>query len=241
MDSAPLLFSLIFLQSFSLSLSTGPPRPFSPNCLWNQLLSDSAPISPNSTLIVSNLVNQIRTYFNGVNLNNGAYSQPYYVAPPSTPTFSVYNSNPNLANQLRNVPIPPEAQPATGTDASMSIWSPSLNSVFEIWQAKQNSTTGSWSCSWGGVISNASDADGIFPFPYGLSATGLSYSASLIQVAELQAGSIDHALALAVVDTLKNSMVWPANRNDGKSNATDSIAEGTRFRFPPASISQPIL
>ncbi|MDQ1540502.1 MAG: hypothetical protein QOH29_1228, partial [Actinomycetota bacterium] len=48
-------------------------------------------------------------------------------------------------------------------------------------------------------------------------------------------GSIDHALALAIVDAAPWRIVsWPAQRSDGSSGSSSPIAEGTRFRLDPS-------
>ena len=53
------------------------------------------------------------------------------------------------------------------------------------------------------------------------------------QGAELEAGHIDHVIAVNVVETTAGVEVPPANRNDGKSSSAIVIPEGTRFRLDP--------
>ena len=86
---------------------------------------------------------------------------------------------------------------------------------------------------WGGRITHASRSSGVFRRPYGVAASGLSYLASAIRVSELQAGEIQHTLAVNLVETTAGVQVPPANRNDGNSSAADAIPEGTRFRLDP--------
>ena len=61
----------------------------------------------------------------------------------------------------------------------------------------------------------------------------MSYLGGAVKVSELQAGVIDHALAVNVVKT-SFGQVAPANRNDGDSGDADAIPEGTRFRLDPS-------
>jgi hypothetical protein len=54
-------------------------------------------------------------------------------------------------------------------------------------------------------------------------------------LADIQRGSIDHALALAIVDPAPwTSVSWPAQRSDGSPSSTSLISEGTRFRLDPS-------
>ncbi len=61
---------------------------------------------------------------------------------------------------------------------------------YDLWQAKK--TNGKWEASWGNFISL--DSDGIYP--YGLSARGSGFAASLglVWPEEIEAESINHAL-----------------------------------------------
>ena len=78
---------------------------------------------------------------------------------------------------------------------------------------------------------------GIWPYPYGTTATGLPFLGGQITPEELQSGSIDHVPGISLVD-LESWKVrsWPANRSDGYNpqNAPDRIPEGLRFRLDPA-------
>ena len=46
-------------------------------------------------------------------------------------------------------------------------------------------------------------------------ATGLPLLGGLVTSADLKRGSIDHALALSLVETAKATWAWPAQRTDG--------------------------
>ena len=143
------------------------------------------------------------------------------------------NASAGLLQQIHAVPIPANAQPANGTDHALVIWQPSTDTEWELWVA-QRADDGSWSACWGGRIENMSQAQGVFPFPYGVAASGLSYLAGAIKASELHAGRIDHALAVNVVHAAEGTQVAPANRTDGDSTDPDAIPEGTRFRLDPS-------
>jgi hypothetical protein len=80
---------------------------------------------------------------------------------------------------------------------------------------------------------HASSSPGYFPAPFGATGTGLALMGGLIRVAELRAGRIDHALALAIPKAKARDFVWPAQRSDGNSPLPDAIPEGTRLRIDP--------
>jgi hypothetical protein len=55
----------------------------------------------------------------------------------------------------------------------------------------------------------------------------------LVRVSELQAGHIDHALAIALPETRRGWYSWPAQSTDGVIDRPDAIPEGARFRLDP--------
>jgi hypothetical protein len=112
----------------------------------------------------------------------------------------------------------------------MAVYQPGKDTVWEMWIVNRDPSGTHWSACWGGRITHASRSNGVFPHPYGVAASGLSYLASTIKVSELQAGHIDHALAVAVLSAAPQ--VRPANRSDGGGTIDGgSIPEGTRFRL----------
>ena len=84
---------------------------------------------------------------------------------------------------------------------------------------------------------NASQNPGIWPSPYGASATGLPYIGGQITAEELQAGAIEHVIGISLVDLEhSNTFSWPANRSDGYNpgGVPNRIPEGLRFRLDPS-------
>lgn len=234
---------------------------FAPSSFWYQPIPTNAPLNPDSAAYTQNLVNQIQTYYGDVNLNTTSYAAPvYYVQtsgtpytassdPGATPLFQVgsgvdvgYNDCQNkgyvdqgLVSQWQDVPIPAGATPAQGTDSEMDIYDISTQTFWEFWVMSDSS--GQWQGCWGGRIQNAGQSDGIFPNPYGGSATGLPYEAGEITAAELARGEIDHVMGIAIVNAAAwNVYSWPANRSDGYNpdNLPEQIPEGIRFRLDPS-------
>ncbi|HEX8508768.1 MAG TPA: hypothetical protein VF635_04635, partial [Propionibacteriaceae bacterium] len=68
---------------------------------------------------------------------------------------------------------------------------------------------------------------------FGASATALAGEGGMVNIRDVQAGSIDHALSLAVLRAAR-TYSWPAQRSDGSDTAADAIPEGTRFKLDPA-------
>ena len=222
----------------AVALGTGGVTPFSPKSFWNTPLAADAAVAPNSQQLVSSFDQQWRDNYGTVGINTDDFSIPIYRVPAGQATVAVSiaqdcNASAGLLEQIDAVPIPANAQPANGTDHSLVIWQPSTDTEWELWMA-QRAGDGSWSACWGGRIENMSQAQGVFPFPYGVAASGLSYLAGAIKASELHAGRIDHALAVNVVHATAGTQVAPANRTDGDSTDPDAIPEGTRFRLDPS-------
>jgi hypothetical protein len=215
--------------------------PFAASSPWLTQLPSNTPLDPNSGAIVSNLNNQIQNNYGHAALNTTSYSAPIYTVPANQPKVNLTWNNcqghssieSGFAAELQDVPVPTDAASSVGTDADMVIWQPSTDTEWEFWKMAQDPNTGGWSACYGGRIDNVSQNAGIFPFPFGTSASGLPMLAYLIRVNELQSGQINHAIDLNI-PTPRNTFSWPANRTDGvDSNPTDP-AEGERFRLDPS-------
>jgi hypothetical protein len=177
-----------------------------------------------------------------VGINTTAYASPVYIAEAGTPTVQVAEwdcqhkkfTDRDLAKQWQAVPVPAYAEAATGTDAEMSIYQPSTDSLWEFWQARQ--VNGRWQACWGGRMQNVSKNPGIWPTRYGTTATGLPFIGGQFTPEEIRQGEIKHALGIALVEAEHwNVISWPANRSDGYNpkKAPNRIPEGLRFRLDP--------
>lgn len=86
-------------------------------------------------------------------------------------------------------------------------------------------------------MKNASAGNGIWPFPYGVIATGLPFIGGQITAEELKRGEIRHVMGIALPDLEDSSVYsWPANRSDGinSGHSANRIPAGTRMRLDPA-------
>jgi hypothetical protein len=175
-------------------------------------------------------------------INTTSYSVPIYRVSASTPTVSVRlegASDPALAAAWRAVPLPPGARPAAGNDHELVVWQPARDRLWEFWRLHRDGR--GWSAAWGGAMRNVSGAPGVFgkaSWPgarpwWGMSASSLSLPGGLITPAELAAGQIDHALALAVPEVRAGVFALPAQRTDGTSKSPAALPEGARLQLNP--------
>jgi hypothetical protein len=216
--------------------------PFLASGPWRAPLTADAPLDPQSPAIVSNLQSQIQTYYGHAALNTSSYSAPIYTVPADQPTVNVTFNNcqskpgvdPNFLAQLQSVPVPAGGVPSIGSDSEIVIWQPSIDTEWEFWKMAKDPNTGVWSACWGGRLDHVSQNPGIFPSPYGTSASGLPMLGYLIRVSELQTGVIDHAINLEVPLARASVYSWPANRTDGQGTDPTDPAEGERFRLDPS-------
>jgi hypothetical protein len=225
------LAAVVLAAAASPAAATTTPLPFAPSSVWNAPLPDNAPLTANSAALVAELQRQVTTY--GTWINTRQYSTPVYTVPADQPRVRVTLDTfmPALQDAFASVPIPSDAVPAQGSDAHLTVWQPSTDSLWEFW--KMRLASDGWHARWGGAMSGVSTSPGYFPAPFGATGTSLPLLGGLMRVSELQAGRIDHALAIAIPQAQAQQFVWPAQRTDGASTFADAIPEGTRLRIDP--------
>ena len=216
---------------------------FSPTSFWYQQIPVNTPLHANSAGFVADFLRQKVAYYNTVGVNTTAYASPVYSVPAAQPTKKInqwqcmpnFALNPGLAQQWAAVPWPDYAQPAAGSDAEMTIYQKSSDSLWEFWQTRN--TSGQWVACWGGKMSNVSQSDGRWPSIYGTTATGLPFLGGQVTAEELARGEIRHAIGIALPEVEAASTIsWPAMRGDGSNpqNAANRIPQGMRLRLDPS-------
>jgi hypothetical protein len=222
-------------------------RLFAANSVWNAPLARDAAIDPSSRRLIKWLDDQVTEEFAKgptPNVQTVTDSTPIYRVPRNQPTVQVTLDNDppwgrTLAEAFRSVPIPRGAVPAAGSDAHLTVWQPSTNRMWEFWEARH--TSSGWHAAWGGAMNNVSRSPGYYTegsWPgartyWGSTATSLPVAAGTILPSELQAGHIDHALAIALPLARAGVYAWPAQRTDGTDSDPNSIPEGARLRLDP--------
>lgn len=209
--------------------------PFAPTSFWNTPLAADAPLDDLSATYVADIRSQLTTWLPWINTTK--YSSPVYTVPADAPTTHVTLDKPgatDLQAALDQVPIPAGAVAAAGSDATMVVWQPATDTLWELWQAQQRAD--GWHAAWGGRMTAVSSSPGYYSGAqsrWGATASSLPVLGGLIRISELRAGHIDHALALALPQVRAAVYSWPAQRTDGTMLSPDAIPEGTRLRLDP--------
>jgi len=215
-----------------VAATTGEAATFATGSAWDAPVDVNTALAPNSSNLVAELGRQVAAA--GTYVNTTSYSTPVYTVGAMQPTVKVTldTSYSPLQQDLLQVPIPTGAAPAMGADAHMVVRQPATGTTWEFWHASLRGD--GWHARWGGKMTNMSANAGYFTAPFGATATGLPLLGGLMTRDELQAGRIDHALALAIPTAKAGSFVWPAQRSDGVATGDSAIPEGTRFRVDPS-------
>jgi hypothetical protein len=211
-------------------------QPFVPESFVNKPLATDARLDPNSPGLVADLVRQVDRY--GTWVNTSDYGVPVYTVSANYPTRRVESATPTagLDPQWAAVPLPSDAQPASGSDHQLCVYQPSTDTLWEF-EGLQRDIWGRWTAWSGGRMMHVSTNPGYFIDPpgpqFGATATGISVLAGLQRIGELKAGAIHHVVAFALPQP-RDEFRWPAQRMDpGLTNrAPNSIPEGTIFRLP---------
>jgi hypothetical protein len=169
-------------------------------------------------------------------------SIPIYTVPADQPTVRVTLKGGQAAalqEAWDAVPLPPNAQPAAGTDGHLVVWQPSTNRLWEFWRLVHG--TEGWYASWGGAMQKVWSNPGVYgpqAWPgaepgWGASASSLSIAGGLITLEDLKLGQINHALAISIPEVRGGEYASPAQRTDGKSSNPLSLPEGAHLRLDP--------
>ena len=161
----------------------------------------------NSAEYVSDFVSDYQDNYGSVGVNTAPV---YWVSATQadSPISVSSGCNDFTADTGTEVPIPSYAALNGSADDPLMIYQPSTGTGWEFWQVQSN-PDGSYSACWGGKL-DMSTSSGVFPDPFGLSATGISYLGTMITEADVASGSINHAIAVAIPGCY--GYVYPADR-----------------------------
>jgi len=212
--------------------------------IFNQDVQDW-PVTSNSAALAADIVSEYQSAYGAVAVNT---DRPVYWVPADQPLVPISvqtGCNDFTSDTGSDVPIPTNAVAGDDSDGVLTIYQPSTETDWEFKQATD--TNGSWSACWGGKL-NMETSTGVFPFPYGETATGISNLATEITEADVASGSIDHAIAMQVLGdsctwdpTGSDGGLYPADRSDCGYSASEHPnwpEEGQWFRFP-ANLAMP--
>ncbi len=209
-----------------------PIRPYSAASIWNTPIGPAPEYDAHST-------DMIATIGAGITSDPSQYSFPVYFVDSTTPRWDVpctehrctivTPTGTSSTGILTGVPIPPEAQPSTGSDAQMIIIDEVTGSEYDLWQVVR--TTTGWTVSNGSVYNIYWDG---MPRRYGSRGAGVPYYAGLIRPWEILQGRIEHALAFGYPTPADRGCVFPASKTDGNSTLAYALPEGARLQLDPA-------
>ncbi|MCW2992388.1 MAG: hypothetical protein JWM73_2982 [Solirubrobacterales bacterium] len=209
---------------------TPEPRPFAPTGFWDTQVPAAQAPDPNSAALVSELNRQVARYGPWIATNGS--TAPVYTVPAGQKLLPVTldtNKQPLKADLARGVPIPPNAIGSAGTDSSAIVWQPSTNTYWEFWRLSKKAD--GFHATFGGIIRNASQSQGIFSGGTGTAASGLALQGGMIRPGEFGSWTINHVLRMGVPEVTAGVIRAPANRTDGR--ASGGIPMGTRFQLDP--------
>jgi hypothetical protein len=217
---------------------------FSPHSFWNQPVPRNAPLDRNSHKIVSALAalasreEQIK---NGPWINSNENGIAVVTVGRKQRTVRVkldHYPDPALTAAWTAVPIPRSAKPSIG-DNDLAVWQPSTDTMWEFIELRHRRN--GWHAEWGGAMHNVSQNPGVYgpdAWPgaqdaWGVTASSMPLVGGAMMFAELAAGRINHALAVAVPYVRWATFASPAKRDDGNSTAPASLPEGAHLRLDP--------
>jgi hypothetical protein len=210
---------------------------FAPASFWNRELPAGEPLDSRSPQLATNLANEVRAEMptrKGPWLNMNAWSVPVYTVGADVPKVHVTLDTGvvQLQRDFDAVPIPANVHVSAGTDKHLVVYQPSSDTFWEFYRMQK--LADGWHARWGGKMTNVSTSPGYFPNSFGASATSLPLLGGLTTIAELRARRIDHALAMAIPNTDRDHVTFPAQRGDGRVSGPTAIPQGTQFRIDPS-------
>ncbi|MGE5226970.1 MAG: hypothetical protein ACM3OO_08850 [Planctomycetaceae bacterium] len=239
------MLAIVGLQVFavaSLGSATGTASipVFTSASFWNTPLPPSAPVDPNSRAIIDWIrADSTTNYLRLAGASStGKWGNPVYWAAPSDTAYAVANSC-ALAQPpaFASVRIPAGARPDPSSDAAMTVYDESAGIVYGFWHAAYDAARDAWSACGGTVYYLASNglhhALAASDDPRNTGHRGVPPSAYAVLYGEIQAGSIDHVLKIAV-DTTGCAHVFPMVGDECGTTAADAPPEGTRIRIDPS-------
>lgn len=224
-----------------------PFRFFSPHSFWNTPIAGEVVLDPASEPTVAALVAEIGRELNaheGPGISTTSYGVPIYTVRRNQPTVRVKLTSARPAPALQaawdQVPLPGGARPAGGSDATLVLWQPSSDRLWEFWRLRYGPA--GWEASWGGAMQHVSAKPGVYgpgAWPdaktwWGSSASSLSIAGGVITVEDLRQGQVNHALAIAVPQVKAGVYAAPARRTDGTSARRYALPEGAHMRLDPS-------
>lgn len=164
-----------------------------------------------------------------VDETNGVPTPMYCRQPPLPPKLDLCGDGWTVKSLL----VPAGENPHPQYDGWFTILNRKAGLAYDLWRARRSLDGGSMSYQFMRIWDIGANGPG-FQQPDIVSArgSGLPLFAGLIQPEEIQAGRIDHALAISVPAPAQRTYVQPASSTDGIGRLA-SLPEGARIRLKP--------
>lgn len=207
-------------------------RFFQKRSTWHEKI----PASPRIVEHSDDYVNDVIINNSVLTINYHGWSVPVWYARENTPYQVVPTSDSRPAQYgWNNVPIPPEAMPASKSDGHMVVISHDRKYEWDFYQARKSSDG-----TWRATIIRRWDlsSDGINS-PYDLKGScrvaPIPLTHGLIMFEEIQRGYIDHAIAFAYWgQKMPDVGVYPCEKNNGGINPRPwALSLGFRLQLDP--------
>jgi hypothetical protein len=217
-------------------------RPYADTSPFNQEIPSGARVAANSARMVARLLGfgPLQHLTAGDAGTARDYGRPAYFNHPGDPTFSVHCTlhQSTCAIEGMKVAIPDAARVPGGTDGHLTVVDQASGWEYDFWRVQSKPAGGGQIViAWGGRT--RIDGDGLGS---GAVAARFGTLAGLLRPEELEAGQINHALAISV-HCDSGTFVYPASQvSDSCASLglpdADAPALGTRFQLAmtPAQI-----
>ncbi len=204
---------------------------------WANDIGDQAPTDPNSDSIIAFIQADSTTNYVALSgtTSNGRWGTPVYLAADGDPTYSVVNSClSHEPPEFRSMRIPTGAQPDPTSDASMVVIDAAKGLEYGLWHTSYDPVLDEWSSCGGSVYYLASNMlagslkESNERRNYGH--RGIPPDLLAVTWQEIQSGSIDHVLRMAV-NTTKCKHVFPMSGDECGTIAQFAPPEGAIVRI----------
>lgn len=227
----------------SASSTAAPTEPetrfFSDDSPWNARIDD-ATIDPASATLMSEAAHRIsavdtrggtrlrtRTVTAGLYINTTSWTTP--VVSGGVPTkVACRQEQCGDGEGVMTLDVPQDIDPDPRYDGWFTVVDESSHTAYDLWRARRESD-GSLSYHYLRIWDLSGDGFGK-PGQPSARGSGLPLAGGLIRPGELEAGLIDHALAISVPGPASGLFVAPASATDG-NGAVRSLPEGARIRL----------
>ncbi len=233
---------------------------FNENSPWNTPICENAETDPNSDLMIQNLIESLVSLGRTPNLgiNYKEWTSPIHVIDAdkspkvdvrtTDPLGQLYESvDPDHDGIAEDIPLPDGCWPDPSNDGHMILVDPYKRVCWEFsiahklgpgkWEA---SIIDKWDLNGPGYREPFS---GKYWWRSGARGSGCPFIAGLIRPEEIEAGEINHALAIATPINRKkisDEAKWeyelcspPASRTDGSGIGPEYVPEGARLQLNP--------